>query len=131
VPSLETIAEAAVSLGLKPVHERSLRVPCDSNGLWLNGVSWSVTSNEGRTRARLWLGSTPAWLVSLRTFGLLLAGSIPLLARASLHPFNDAAKLVLVMACVALGPWGVVHGMAWRLGRKLFKRAEELKQPSA
>jgi hypothetical protein len=125
VPTLERLEEAAASLGLPTSRKGpSLRVHIESQSALLSGVIVRMRSNGSRTTARLWWGSMPGWCYPLMVLGpLYLMGS-----RASLHPFNDAAKFVSVAACVAFIPAAITNLIAGRVRKKLFTRADELER---
>jgi hypothetical protein len=127
MPTLDTMEEAAVSFGLEPVEERVLRIPLQDYSFWLKGMSWAVTSTDGRARKRLWLGRFP-WWTPLVWMGL---GAIPLLARASFHPLNGEVKFLLLFFLFAYGPWGITFFIAGRFRRKLLRRARALEHQVA
>jgi hypothetical protein len=122
MPTVDTMEEAAVSFGLHPIEERVLRIPMEDYSFWLLGMSWAVTSTDGRTRMRLKAGELPAW-APLAWMGAAL---LPMAFRASFHPLNDLAKFLSLSFLVAFGPYGLVFFIAGRFRRKLLRRARAL-----
>ena len=128
MPTLEQLEQAADSLGLPTSRKGpSLRVRIDSQSTLLGGVILRIRSNSSRTTARIWWGSMPGWSFPLMVLGPLVGIGL----RASIHPFNDAAKLVSLMACSVLIPTGIVNWKAARVRKKLLLRANDLERQTA
>ncbi len=73
------------------------------------------------------MGSIPGWYFPLLVLGPLVGMG----SRASIHPLNDAAKLVSLMACSALIPTAIVNWKAARVRKELLLRADDLGRQTA